>query len=72
MKKLILLIAMMLAIAGVVAQGVDFTVNKALKKDYFKVQISIISGSDICAGSASGIHTPPLSWHPFQKGTLPP
>ncbi len=27
---------------------------------------------DICAGSASGIHTPPLSWHPFEKGTLPP
>ena len=26
----------------------------------------------IYAGSASGIHTPPLSWHPFQKGTLPP
>ncbi len=24
----------------------------------------------IFAGSASGIHTPPLSWHPFQKGTL--
>ena len=35
---------MMLAIAGVYAQGVDFTVNKALKKDYFKVQISITSG----------------------------
>ena len=34
----------MLAIAGVYAQGVDFTVNKALKKDYFKVQISITSG----------------------------
>ena len=32
----------------------------------------LISGSDIRAGSASGIHTPPLSWHPFQKGTLPP
>jgi len=44
MKKLVLLIAMMLAIAGVYAQGVDFTVNKALKKDYFKVQISITSG----------------------------
>ena len=26
---------------------------------------------EICAGSASVIHTPPLSWHPFQKGTLP-
>ena len=24
----------------------------------------------ICAGGASGIHTPPLAWHPFQKGTL--
>ena len=24
----------------------------------------------ICAGSASVIHTPPLSWHPFRKGTL--
>ena len=24
----------------------------------------------ICAGSASLIHTPPLSWHPFRKGTL--
>ena len=35
---------MMLTIAGVYAQGVDFTVNKALKKDYFKVQISITSG----------------------------
>ena len=23
------------------------------------------------AGSASVIHTPPLSWHPFRKGTLP-
>ena len=34
----------MLTIAGVYAQGVDFTVNKALKKDYFKVQISITSG----------------------------
>ncbi len=44
MKKLVLLITMMLAIAGVYAQGVDFTVNKALKKDYFKVQISITSG----------------------------
>ncbi|MBQ6684187.1 MAG: T9SS type A sorting domain-containing protein [Bacteroidales bacterium] len=44
MKKQILLISMMLAIAGVYAQGVDFTVNKALKKDYFKVQISITSG----------------------------
>ena len=32
----------------------------------------LISGRDICAGSASGIHTPPLSWHPFRKGTLPP
>jgi len=32
----------------------------------------LISGSDIRAGSASGIHTPPLPWHPFQKGTLPP
>ena len=36
---------MMLAIAGVVAQGVDFTVNKALKKDYFKVELSITSGT---------------------------
>ena len=44
MKKQILLISMMLTIAGVYAQGVDFTVNKALKKDYFKVQISITSG----------------------------
>ena len=26
----------------------------------------------IYAGSASVIHTPPLSWHPFRKGTLPP
>ena len=24
------------------------------------------------AGSASVIHTPPLPWHPFRKGTLPP
>ena len=45
MKKQILLISMMLAIAGVVAQGVDFTVNKALKKDYFKVELSITSGT---------------------------
>jgi hypothetical protein len=45
MKKLVLLIAMMLAIAGVYAQGVDFTVNKALKKDYFKVELSITSGT---------------------------
>ena len=44
MKKLVLLISMTLAIAGVYAQGVDFTVNKKLKKDYFKVQISITSG----------------------------
>lgn len=44
MKKQILLISMMLTIVGVYAQGVDFTVNKALKKDYFKVQISITSG----------------------------
>lgn len=36
---------MMLTIAGVVAQGVDFTVNKALKKDYFKVELSITSGT---------------------------
>ena len=35
----------MLAIAGVVAQGVDFTVNKALKKDYFKVELSITNGT---------------------------
>lgn len=35
----------MLTIAGVVAQGVDFTVNKALKKDYFKVELSITSGT---------------------------
>ena len=26
----------------------------------------------IYAGSASVIHTPPLAWHPFRKGTLPP
>lgn len=45
MKKQILLISMMLTIAGVVAQGVDFTVNKALKKDYFKVELSITSGT---------------------------
>ena len=45
MKKQILLISMMLAIAGVYAQGVDFTVNKALKKDYFKVELSITSGT---------------------------
>ena len=32
----------------------------------------LISGIHIRAGSASGIHTPPLPWHPFQKGTLPP
>ena len=32
----------------------------------------LISGIHIPAGSASGIHTPPLPWHPFQKGTLPP
>ena len=32
----------------------------------------LISGILIRAGSASGIHTPPLPWHPFRKGTLPP
>ena len=32
----------------------------------------LISGIHIRAGSASGIHTPPLSWHPFQMRTLPP
>lgn len=45
MKKLILLIVMMLAIAGVVAQGVDFTVNKDLKKAYYLAKINITSGT---------------------------
>ena len=37
-----------------------------------QIQKVLISGIYIRAGSASGIHTPPLTWHPFQKGTLPP
>ena len=45
MKKLVLLIAMMLAIAGVYAQGLDFTVNKDLKKAYFMAKINITSGT---------------------------
>jgi len=45
MKKLVLLIAMMLAIVGVYAQGVDFTVNKDLKKAYFMAKINITSGT---------------------------
>lgn len=44
MKKLVLLIAMMLAIAGVVDAQVNYTVQTRLQKDYFKVELSITSG----------------------------
>lgn len=45
MKKLVLLIAMMLAIAGVVDAQVNYTVQTRLQKDYFKVELSITSGT---------------------------
>ena len=45
MKKLFLLLAMMLAIVGVMAQGVNFTVNKDLKKAYYLAKINITSGA---------------------------
>ena len=50
-------------------RGVRRSRGVCIQKQIPKV---LISGSDIRAGSASGIHTPPLSWHPFRKGTLPP
>ena len=45
MKKLILFISMMLTIVGVNAQGIDFTVNKDLKKAYYMARINITSGT---------------------------
>ena len=45
MKKLVLLITMMLAIAGVVDAQVNYTVQTRLQKDYFKVELSITSGT---------------------------
>ena len=46
MKKLVLLIAMMLAIAGVYAQGVNFCTRIDLKQKYYKIVInSITSGT---------------------------
>ena len=45
MKKLVLLIAMMLAIAGVVDAQVNYTVQTRLQKDYFKVELSITNGT---------------------------
>jgi len=50
-------------------RGVRQSRGVCIRKQIPKV---LIRGILIPAGSASGIHTPPLSWHPFQKGTLPP
>ena len=57
------------ATASPLFRGVRRSRGVCIRKQIPKV---LISGSDIRAGSASGIHTPPLPWHPFQKGTLPP
>ena len=45
MKRIVLFIAMMLAIAGVVDAQVNYTVQTRLQKDYFKVELSITSGT---------------------------
>ena len=50
-------------------RGVRQSRGVCIRKQMPKV---LLSGIHTHAGSASGIHTPPLSWHPFQKGTLPP
>ena len=57
------------ATASPLFRGVRRSRGVCIRKHIPKV---LISGIHIRAGSASGIHTPPLPWHPFQKGTLPP
>ena len=59
MKKLILLITMMLAIAGVYAQGVNFCTRNDLKQKYYKVVIdSITSGTAPFDITFNGYHVP--------------
>ena len=59
MKKIILFIAMMLAIVGVYAQGVNFCTRNDLKQKYYKVVIdSITSGTAPFDITFNGYHVP--------------